>query len=452
MKSIFYSLLLFLTVNAAAQEPKGNRTLAWQVDMAQNMNYDSAFAYAKSACMESAHLFITWSQLEPDTAQYDATSIANFLDVINIYYPITSTKVELQLAVMNTLAKTTPSELHALPFDDPRMIRRFKTLLDTVFQHIPNVDLAALNIGNEGDIHMGTNATSYNEFKTFIDSISAHAKQLYFNLHGIDLRVGTTFTFHGLTDPATAALCKLVNNSCDIVSTTYYPLNNDFTMKSPAVVESDFGKLVNQYPDTLQPIYFVECGYASSAICNSSEEQQADFYTNVFNAWDTYRANIKYLTIFKTTDWSDAQVAVFLTDSAYGGIQDTTFYEYLRTLGVRTWDGDGNNKKAYNAIRCALKKRNWCSNVSCNTTGITKQDHQQSDVELFPNPARNYVQISSTEPIAKLRVYTAFGKLIKEELLGDRIYFTALPSGTYFLNITTLSGKIVNRPFIVSNE
>lgn len=52
------------------QVPKGDRTLAWQIDMAENNNYDSAFAYGYKACMESVHLFFKWTDVEPDTAVF----------------------------------------------------------------------------------------------------------------------------------------------------------------------------------------------------------------------------------------------------------------------------------------------------------------------------------------------------------------------------------------------
>ncbi|MCH2235708.1 MAG: hypothetical protein MK078_15820 [Crocinitomicaceae bacterium] len=45
MKSIFTLLTLFFFYTTFGQEPKGDRVLAWQIDMAENLNYDSAFAY-----------------------------------------------------------------------------------------------------------------------------------------------------------------------------------------------------------------------------------------------------------------------------------------------------------------------------------------------------------------------------------------------------------------------
>ena len=47
MKKCILILGFFISVSSFAQLPKGDRILAWQVDLAENNNYDSAFVYAK---------------------------------------------------------------------------------------------------------------------------------------------------------------------------------------------------------------------------------------------------------------------------------------------------------------------------------------------------------------------------------------------------------------------
>ena len=429
-------LVSIFSINTSAQLPKGDRILGWQVDMAQNNDYDSAYAYAETGCMESIHLFFTWSSIEISNGNFDASYIANTLDIIDIYHPAYGNKAELQIATINTVAKETPSDLLTVNFDDPIMINRFKEFLDTLFIHIPNLELTALNIGNEADIYWGTDATKYSQNKTFLDSVIPYAKQLYFNLHGTNLKVGTTFTFDGLTSASTSTLCQSVNNSLDIVTLTYYPLNPDFTMEPPSIVSSDFANLVSIYSDTLQPIYFAECGYASSNSCNSSDVQQAQFFQNVFTAWDTYYDNIKYLTIFKTTDWSQQEVNDF---AIYYGISDNIFLEYLRTLGVRTWDSDGTNKPAYETILCELNARSWCS-VSCSTIGV--EEKVDADLtEIFPNPTNGLININTEKLIEQVQVYNSLGELC---LVTDNsiLNINKLPNGIYYLTILFKTGEI----------
>lgn len=435
-KAALLLIIGLFAIKGYSQSPKGDRKLAWQIDLAENNNYESAFLYGYDACMESVHLFFKWTDIESDTSTFNTTFINNFLDIMNIYYSEWNVEVELQIAPTNTGVKEVPTELINLPFNDPIVINRFKILLDTVFAHIPNVTLSALNIGNESDVTFGTNAPQYNEFKIFLDSVSNHAKNLYTNLHGTNLNVGTTFTLHGLIDNTTANLCKSVNNGLDIVSVTYYPLNGDFTMKAPSVVSTDFAYLVMEYPDTSQPIYFAECGYASSTLCNSSEALQADFWTEVFNSWDTHYQNIKYITVFKSTDWSTATVNQL---GQYYGLQDTIFKEYLRTLGVRTWDGNGTNKLAYNRIKCELEARTWCD-VSCSVTSLTEVTNSES-ISVYPNPAKDAIMIQFDQLLDQpytLRLYNAQGLLVRtinhvyNSIVLER---NELKSGIYFFNL-----------------
>lgn len=426
-------MTLFTVGISIAQTPKGDRVLAYQVDMTEDLNYDNDFALAQDACMESIHISSVWSSYEPTSGNYDTSFIANFLDIVNLYYPANGTKIELQIAPINTNVLELPADLMSTPLNDPVVINRFKILLDTVFAHIPNVELSALNIGNESEIYLGTDANAYNEFGIFLDSVIPYAKQLYFNLHGTELNTGTVFTMDGLTQAATSNLCAAINTNRDIISVTYYPLESNFHMQSPTVVAADFNALITQYTDTTQLIHFTECGYSSSATCSSSEALQADFYSEVFNAWDTHYDRIKYLTIFKTTDWSPADIQVFET---YYGISDPAFLEYLRTLGIRTWNGAGTDKLAFDRIKCELEARNWCSPLSC--TAQVDEIPTLTDC-FFPNPAT--VTIETPGNIKRLEIWSADGRLVKtEEHPNGTIDVRKLVRGIYRIRYETDQG------------
>lgn len=442
MKTLSLTFILFLTLASYGQLLKGDRTLAWQVDMSENGDFAMAFEHCKAACMESVHMSLTWSGLEPTSGEFDADIITNYLDVANLFYPLNDTKVELQLAVTNTTAKEVPADLMATDFDAPTMIARFKTALDTVFAHIPDVELAALNIGNETDILFGTDEAQYEAFASFLEEISEYARTTYYALYDKELKIGTTLTLEGLTSPAKSDLCQLLNAHTDIVSTTYYPLMPDFTMAAPAIVEEDFDALVAEYPNTEQPIYFAECGYASSSTCNSSDELQAQFYTNVFTNWDKHIANIKYLTIFKSTDWSEEAVEAF---GVYYGIDDPIFLEYLRTLGVRTWEGDGTHKLAYEFILCELEARDWCA-VECNLSNLTKTA-SKADIAIYPNPVINSMTVEVNHPVEKLLLFNAAGQMVRQSNTTT-INLSTLKKGAYILEIQFKDGSIAKRKVI----
>lgn len=422
-------ICLFNPLSIDAQLVKGDRMLAWQVDMTENNDYDLALGFAEDACMESIHYAFNWSELEPDSGNFDSDFIANRLDLPNYYYPSKGIQVELQVAVTNTVAKEVPSDLIESPFSDPTLINRFKIALDTLFSHIPAIDLTALNIGNESDILFGSTESLYSEFKTFLDSVVPYAKSKYFDLYGKELKVGTTLTLDGLINPVKSEFCQNINSSLDIISVTYYPLAADFTMESPSVVIDDFSDLVSIYNSMDQPIYFAECGYASSETCNSSEALQAQFYSAVFSAWDEYYDFIKYITIFKSTDWSAMAVADF---GAYYGIDDAIFLEYLRSLGVRTWDDDGENKLAYEFILCELNDREWCD-VTCPLAEIEVIE-QVSETLIFPNPTNHSLHISCEEKIDKIIIYNALGEQVLTTT-ESTLSVESFSAGIYYVHI-----------------
>lgn len=446
MKILSFFLLTVFAFNSStySQVPKGDRTMAWAVESAENNDYNMAFDYAQTGCMESIHLAVTWSGIEPDAGIFDAGFMASTLDPANIYYSLNDVKLELQIAVTNTVSKEVPADLMAVDFSDPSLITRFKTLLDTVFAHIPDVEISCLNIGNESDIFFGVDEDQYVAFKTFLDAVSPYAKSRYNALYGTDIEVGTTLTLYGTINPLQSAFCQSLNENMDIVSITYYPLNNDFTMRSPTAVESDFDELVALYPSTEQPIHFAECGYSSSEVCNSSEELQAQFYSEVFRVWDKHYANIKYISIFKLTDWSHATVEYL---STYYGIDDPIFLEYLRALGVRTWDGDGTNKLAYEYILCELEARDWCG-VDCALAGLAESESSSAELlSVFPNPVQSQLSISCGEELDQVNIYNLTGEHLIHTT-NTTIDVNSLPAGTYILEINFKNGNINFSRFI----
>lgn len=448
-----YFLIFFLIIQSIVYSqvlPKGDRTMAWQIDVAANNNYDSAFTYTLNACMESTHLAIEWSSLDSNNGQFNTAFTNNYLTAANSYYPANAIAVELQLATINTVSKSVPKDLLNLNFDHPLVISRFKQSLDTLFSRIPNLELSTLNIGNEHDIYFGSDTLQYLQYKTFLDAVIPYAKGIYFNLHQKDLKIGSTLTLNSLTHPYWSIWCKKINENCDIISVTYYPLNSDFTMKNPSVVFSDFSNLVSNYPDTFKPIYFAECGYSSSSVCNSSEALQAQFYSNVFSAWDIHYSNIKYISMFKLTDWSISDANKYA--AIYGFPNDTIFKEYLRTLGVRNYPGNGSNKLAFDRIQCELFLRNWCGSSSCKPVSVNNFIQEKKEYRIYPNPVKDILHLN-VEMTAEVIIYDInFRPLIKNNLnsINNQINTSNLSSGVYFLIVKDKISTTVLK-FVKSN-
>lgn len=441
MKTIITTIAVLIQLALFAQLPKGDRTLAWVTEPAEGEEFIDAFNYGLDGCMESVHHFFKWNDMETDSGAFNAEFIADNLDVVNYFYPLYDLKVEMTIAMTNTVAKETPEDLMPVSFDDPEMINRFKIFMDTVLTHLPDVELEVINIGNESDILFNTDETHYAAFKVFLDSIIPYTKMRYNELYDKEVNIGVTMTLDGMISADRGPLCALLNENTDVISTTYYPLEPDFTMSDPTVVFEDFDALVDAYADSEQPIYFSECGYASSETCNSNETKQAEFYSNVFEAWDLHADRIKYLTIFKLTDWSAEQVVEF---GEYYGLDDPAFLEYLRTLGVRQYDGTF--KSAYDIILCELEARDWCGSA-CPLSKLEEETSNQT--RIYPQPASNVINVNlSSSAIESFIIMNQYGKIVAQSA-NNQIDVAHLPSGLYIALIRNINGNFVTSSIMI---
>ncbi len=105
-----------------------------------------------------------------------------------------------------------------------------------------------------------------------------------------------------------------------------------------------------------KPIYLLEAGYPSSEVCNSSEAMQAEFVRQIFRAWDAHPEDIPLISFSWLSDLSPKVVQDF---QSYYGLQNQAFGEYLRTLGLRTWPGAGEDKAAFLTLQAEAHARGW---------------------------------------------------------------------------------------------
>jgi hypothetical protein len=68
-------------------------------------------------------------------------------------------------------------------------------------------------------------------------------------------------------------------------------IKNGFNVKDPDCPFNDLADLVSYY--NAKPIYMQEIGYQTSGANNSSEYKQAEFYCNLFKAWDMHASLCK---------------------------------------------------------------------------------------------------------------------------------------------------------------
>lgn len=442
---IFFNIItivgLFCFTTSYAQVTPANNFIGIDIStQPQNasFNYDSCFVLGTSLGMSRVGLFQNWTSLETAPNTFNLS----ILDIANIYYPAYNMPLKLTLTPIHTNNLEVPSDLTSTAFSDPVFINRFKTLLDSVKVHMPDVTISSLVIGSEHDVYMGTNAALWSQYTTFYDSVSVYAKTLW-----PGLKVATELTFTGITTYNTFA--QALNTNSDYIGISYYPLKNDFTVKPVSTIPTDFATLVGLYPS--KPLCFYQYGYPSSPTCNSSEAQQAEFISQTFTTWDTYASNVNMINF---TWLHDLDIAAVDHYGKYYGITDTKFLEFLRTIGLRTWDGSGTDKLALNELRCQAQKRGY-NHLNC-TTGVEDINiNDNNSIILFPNPAHSFLDIETSVDLrnATITIHNTMGQVVKRVFNinnGHRtIDLANMMNGVYIIIIKS-DQNLVSSKFIIN--
>jgi len=280
----------------------------------------------------------TWAKLEPQKGKYRFNEIdTNIGQGVRANIPVAYT-----LSIIDTGMKTVPDWLKNTSWDDPKMQQQLLALIDAIAPHFQG-RLRWVMIGNEVDPYFekrGDEGRSYAElFRVAADRFRALVP---------GVQVSHTVTFAGL--PMENGVLKPVFEQSDFLSVTYYPASGDFRFRDPSTVFTDFPKMIAAARG--KKLLLQEVGYSSSPLNDSSQEKQAQFYTNVFsqlraNANDFLGANFLFMS-----DFSDAVVDDLV--KYYNAPGAVRFRAFLQTLGM--FDGQGQPKKSWTVFQREANK------------------------------------------------------------------------------------------------
>jgi len=370
---------------------KGNRLMEIQVSAPANGDFAAAFNLAQTVGMDSASLSLDWNGIDigtdnntvPPTPIYANDPGTDFLAIANGCYPNSNTKLSLMLRPITTLTRMVPPGFENLAWDDPAMIDRFKALVDHVFAKMPDLDITAIAIGSEVDLHF-TDTTTEQQYVTFYEAVSAYARVAYAQVYPgrPPLQIAVEVTHKGLLNSNKSAFYQQLNATSDVIGVSYYPLDNGL-VQDPSVVEQDFAAMLALYPG--KKLHFFQLGYPSgyyattaypeyaagtvTPVINSSDTLQAEFIRAVFTAWDRHIDRIDLIGFTWMHDETAADVAATIANPAFGGTNNPPpeFVEFLRTLGLRT-DG-AVDKPAWSRLASEALARGWSDTgmqLTCN--------------------------------------------------------------------------------------
>ncbi|UII33021.1 hypothetical protein LVD17_04160 [Fulvivirga ulvae] len=365
MQKLIYILLFsFLVIGCSSDDdedtqvtactdmasPKGNRLIGMDLlDETPSSDFSNNLALAQKAGIDFIAVHLQWTALEPQPMTYEDPSDA--LALFNDFIEANDLMLSLTIRPIDLTGKTVPEDLETTRFNDPDLIARFKALIDFVFTRIDYKRLTSLQLGNEIDGYDASNEHPdfWSDYGAFLSELNNHADVNY-----PGLKIGFTATHEGLTHGSLsdAGVFTALAAVVDVLGVTYYPINTAFEVEAPEVPATDLATLVSIYKNT--PIYLQEVGYPSASANSSSEQVQAQFVCRFFKAWDTYAAEIPLVNWVRLHDASPDGAKQLA--GPYGLTEDK-FIEFLRTLGLRTYDGQ--DKAAFVVLQEQTRRRGW---------------------------------------------------------------------------------------------
>jgi len=322
-------------------KPRGERLLGCGVT-AGSIGYDIAFGQAKAAGVQFVELAQQWDEVELSPGEFESP----FLEIANAFYPPSDTSIVLSLNPIDTSSLRVPEHLRGKSFDNEELIRSFIQFADFVFEGLPDTTVIAVSIGNEVDGWLGEDTRKWSQYARFVAAVSNHLRRTH-----PDIPIGVKTTFPAIVNDQKREVAW-VNRGADAVMVTYYPLDDDFTVRPPSVVGDELSQLVQIAGD--KPLFLLETGYPSGKDNQSSEPQQAEYIEAVFRAWDTHIDSIHMVNFVWLCDMSKEEVDAM---TRYYSVETPAFASFLGTLGLKTHQGE--DKPAFVSLKRCAGLRGW---------------------------------------------------------------------------------------------
>lgn len=322
----------------------------WRSDLARELGVDAAV------------LQIAWNAIETSPNNYDAAYVEG-LTGINNAYPALNLKLSLTVASIHGQFLALPEDLRLallngqIRFNDPSIIARYRNLLNFIHAQLPNVQVTSLQVGHEVDQYFSqvTQEHFWPDYAAFYDAVAAHARQLW----GSEVPVGLTATHKGLLAEPTRSLMLALNQTSDVVSVSYQPRRDDFTIMEPETIELDVQRVIALYYP--KKLHFLNVGYPAASIVGSSPTKQSQFMHAFFRVWDRYAELMPFASFHRLFDYSRTRAgneAAHLTRRLPPSVVPVAT-GYVESLGLRSYAGDGKPKSAYRTLRNLMFERGW---------------------------------------------------------------------------------------------
>lgn len=310
---------------------------------------ETAFGRCIEAGTDAHVISIPWDELEPEPGTYRLEPLIQWLDILRqarlTPYLLVPTIDTNNLRFPSDLLDPTDDRALAdgRAFDDPVILERFARLLDRVVPILVERGGFFLSVGNEVDIYLGQYGGGA-AYARFADAARAHVHALQ-----PDLAAGVTLTWGGLVKRR--ALFDTLLAVSDVLSITYYPLDDTMQVHDPDLAEQHVDDILAAAGE--KPVLFQEVGYPAgdepTSDLGSSADLQRQFVTAFFDTLPS-RPRIRFVSYFALDDFSEATVDWLL---GYYELYVEEFREFLATLGVHR--ADGSARPAFEALLAGVR-------------------------------------------------------------------------------------------------
>ncbi|MBK7960448.1 MAG: hypothetical protein IPK04_04030 [Bdellovibrionales bacterium] len=166
---------------------------------------------------------------------------------------------------------------------------RYANALTFVLNHLPNVNVISLQIGNEIDyLPEAQNTKFWMNYWRFYASAAAFARTIRTSGISSSLSVGVTASLAGLTggrgETIRAGLDALNQTISDFVACNYYPLEAGGSQARVDEIKNKVGHVITVAK--LKPIHIQEYGCQSGTVAGSSSVLQTTCCKELFKVWD----------------------------------------------------------------------------------------------------------------------------------------------------------------------
>ncbi|SRX52837.1 T9SS type A sorting domain-containing protein [Aequorivita sp. CIP111184] len=199
--------------------------------------------------------------------------------------------------------------------------------------------------------------------------------------------------------------------------------------------------LYSMQPTDLDPVYMVseiEPPINPYLVINENLEFYGEGACNSFNG--LYEAGQNFLTILNFTETGeDCGIP------EHNSFEDGYFYVIMEMSYSITQDGSGYVLTTNTAL---------LGNAVFKSYPLSASDFQKNKFQLYPNPAKDKLFLSTTSPVEnlKIKIFNIEGKLLSNQTLAlekqTAIDVSNLSSGMYFLNIEDENGNTVTKKFL----